>query len=187
MPLRLPPTASVLYLSVLDYPVGLADRRAEPDDHSGAEEALGRTEAVEVSDRSTPNELDLVRDDGRAYDAVVAGVFVRASSGSGRLDLAPAVVRLLQDLARATARRGQPMVAVFFGSPYVAASVPDVPAMLLTYDFSDLAEASAVRALAGEIPIGGELPIAIPGLFPVGHGLTRCAERPEFRIPRLLC
>ena len=32
------------------------------------------------------------------------------------------------------------MVAVFFGNPYAAAGVPDVPAMLLTYDFSDLAE-----------------------------------------------
>jgi beta-N-acetylhexosaminidase len=65
------------------------------------------------------------------------------------------------------------MAAVFFGSPYVAASVPEVPAMLLTYDFSDLAEESAVRALAGETPIGGTLPITLPGLFPAGHGLKR--------------
>jgi beta-N-acetylhexosaminidase len=79
----------------------------------------------------------------------------------------------LQDLSRGSTRRGQPMAAVFFGSPYAAASVPEVPAMLLTYDLSDLAEASAVRALAGEIPIGGHLPITLPGLFPVGHGLAR--------------
>ena len=65
------------------------------------------------------------------------------------------------------------MATVFFGSPYVAASVPEIPAMLLTYDFSDLAESSAVRALAGEIPVAGRLPISIPGLFPAGHGLTR--------------
>ena len=37
----------------------------------------------------------------------------------------------------------------------------------------DLAESSAVAALAGEAPIVGTLPIAMPGLFPVGHGLTR--------------
>jgi beta-N-acetylhexosaminidase len=107
------------------------------------------------------------------YDAVIAGVFVRAASGSGRLDLAPGVVRLLQDLGRASVRRSQPMAAVFFGSPYVAATVPEIPAMLLTYDFSDLAESSAVGALAGEAPIGGKLPISLPGLFPAGHGLTR--------------
>jgi beta-N-acetylhexosaminidase len=128
---------------------------------------------VEVSDRSTPNELELVRTMAARYDAVIVGVFVRAASGSGRLDLAPGVIRLLQDLARGSARRSQPMAAVFFGNPYVAASLPDMPAMLLTYDLSDLAESSAVRALAGEAPITGRLPISLPGLFPAGHGLTR--------------
>ena len=51
--------------------------------------------------------------------------------------------------------------------------LPELPAMLLTYDFYDRAEALAVRAVAGEAPIGGKLPIALPGLFLVGHGLTR--------------
>lgn len=173
VPLKLAPDSSILYLSVLDYPAGW--RIAAPSRTLIPElkKRWPATDAVEVSDRSTPNELDLVRTLAAKYDAVVAGVFVRASSGSGRLDLAPPVIRLLQDVARATSRRGQPMTAVLFGSPYVAASLQDVPAMLLTYDFSDLAEASAVAALAGEIPIGGRLPISIPGLWPLGHGLTR--------------
>jgi beta-glucosidase-like glycosyl hydrolase len=173
VPLRLPPGSSVLYLSVLDYPSGW--RIAAPS-RTIIPELRRRwpgTEAVEVSDRSTPNELDLVRAMAGRFDAIVAGVFVRVSSGTGRVDLAAPVTRLLQDLARAAARRSQPMAAVFFGSPYAAASVSDVPAALLTYDLSDLAEASAVRALAGEIPIAGRLPVALPGLFPVGHGLTR--------------
>jgi beta-N-acetylhexosaminidase len=173
LPLRLPPAGSVLYLSVLDYTSGW--RIAAPSRTMIPElkKRWAGSEAVEVSDRSTSNELDLVRAMAARYDAVVAGVFVRASSGSGRLDLAPGIVRLLQDLGRGAARRGQPMAAVFFGNPYAAASVPDVPAMLLAFDFSDLAESSAVAALAGEVPIGGRLPIALPGLFPVGHGLTR--------------
>jgi beta-glucosidase-like glycosyl hydrolase len=173
VPFRLPAAASVLYLSVLDYPSGW--RIAAPSRTLIPElkKRWPATEAVEVSDRSTPNELDLVRAMASKYDAVVAGVFVRVSSGSGRMDLAAPVVRLLQDLARGAGRRGQPMAGLFFGSPYTVASMPEVPAMLVAYDFSDLAEASAVRALAGEIPIGGRLPIAIPGLFPVGHGLPR--------------
>jgi len=32
-----------------------------------------------------------------------------------------------------------------------------------------------VRALAGEAAITGRLPIALPGSFPVGHGLERAA------------
>jgi beta-N-acetylhexosaminidase len=173
VPLRLPRGSSVLYLSMLDYPSGW--RIAAPS-RTMIPELKSRwaaTDAVEVSDRSTPNELDLVRAMASKYDAVIAGVFVRALSGSGRSDLAPPMVRLLQDLARATIKRGQPMAAVFFGNPYVPANVPDLPVMLLTYDLSDLAESSAVRALAGEVAIGGRLPISIPGLFAAGHGLTR--------------
>jgi len=48
--------------------------------------------------------------------------------------------------------------------------------MLLTYDFSDYAEQSAVKALAGEIPIIGKLPISLPGLFELRHGLRRHAN-----------
>ena len=64
-------------------------------------------------------------------------------------------------------------MAVFFGNPYTPMFVPEIPSMMLTYDFSDYAETSAVKALAGEIAIGGKLPIALPGLFPIGHGLAR--------------
>lgn len=173
VPLPTPRTGSVLYLSVLDYPSGW--RIAAPS-RTMIPELRARwaaTESFEISDRTTPSELDMVRALAAKYDAVVAGIFVRASSGSGRLDLAPQVEQFLKDLARATERRRQPFVSVLFGNPYTAMGIPEVPAMLLTYDFSDGAERAAVRALAGEIAIGGKLPIALPGLYPLGHGLTR--------------
>ncbi len=172
MPLQLPRDASVLYLSVLDYP---SNWRTAAPSRTMIPELRARwpdVEAVEISDRSTPNELALVQAMAPRFDAVILGVFVRAASASG-LDLAPSVVRALQVLTRQAAARSQPLVGVFFGSPYAAPSVSDLPAMLLTYDFSDHAERAAVRALAGEAAIGGKLPVSLPGLFPVGHGLTR--------------
>jgi beta-glucosidase-like glycosyl hydrolase len=173
VPLKVAPSGSILYLSVLDYPrnwrIAAPSRALIP----ALRARWNDVQSVEVSDVTTPNELALIRAMATRFDAIVAGIFVRASSGSGRLDLAPPVAALLQDLARSSARRNQPIVAAFFGNPYVPMSVPDLPAMLLTYDFSDAAEESAVRAIAGEIAIGGRLPIALPGMFPVGHGLTR--------------
>jgi beta-N-acetylhexosaminidase len=173
IPLKLSPGASVLYLSVLDYPRGWRIAAPSRAIIPALRERWPNLQAVEVSDASTPNELALVRAMASRFDAIVAGIFVRASSGTDRLDLAPAVVDLLQDLARISARGNQPYVAASFGSPYVAMAIPNVPALLLTYDFSDAAEHAAVRALAGEIPIRGTLPIALPGLFPLRHGLTR--------------
>jgi beta-N-acetylhexosaminidase len=173
VPLKLPPSSSLLFLSVLDYPRGW--RIAAPSRVllPALRERWTDVQAVEVSDATTPNELALIRAMASRFDAIVAGIFVRVSSGTNRLDLAPPVVTLLQDLSRSSARRNQPFVSAFFGSPYVPLTVPELPAMLLTYDLSDVAEESAVRAIAGEIPIGGKLPIALPGMFAVGHGLIR--------------
>jgi len=175
VPLTTPRTGRVLYLSVLDYPSGW--RIAAPS-RAVIPELKARwpaTEAVEISDQTSPAEIELVRAMAGSYDAIVAGVFLRASSGSGRLDLAPQVIALMKDLSRAAERRSQPFVAAFFGNPYAPMFIPEIPAMLLTYDFSDYAEQSAVRAIAGEIAINGKLPIALPGLFPLGHGIQRGA------------
>ncbi len=173
VPLQVPREANVLYLSVLDYPsgwaIGAPSRTFAPE----LRKRWPKVTAVELSDRSTQSELDLLRATAPRYDAIVVSVFVRAASSSGRMDLAPPVTRLLQDLARGSAARQVPMVATLFGNPYVASVLSDLPAVMLTYDFYDRAEMSAVKALAGEAPIGGRLPIALPGLFPVGHGLER--------------
>jgi beta-N-acetylhexosaminidase len=173
VPLRVPREASVLYLSVLDYPGGWSIAAPSRTMAPMLKERWPNFTAIELSDRSTSAELDLVRATAPHYDAVVVSVFVRAASGSGRQDLAPALAQLLTDLARATSRTPRPLVTVLFGNPYVALALPTLPAVMLTYDFYDLAEASAVRALAGEAPIGGHLPIALPGMFDVGFGLVR--------------
>jgi beta-N-acetylhexosaminidase len=173
VPLRVPRDASVLYLSMLDYPSGW--RIAAPSRTFIPElrKHWPSVTSIELSDRSTSSELDLVRATAVRYDAIVVSVFVRTASGSGRQDLAPPLVRLLGDLARLTASTPKPLVTTFFGNPYVVTAVPTLPAVLLTYDFYDLAEASAVRALAGEAPITGRLPIALPGLFDAGWGIVR--------------
>ena len=132
-----------------------------------------------VLDDATQRHLELVRTMAPRFDAIVAGVFVRAASASGRLDLTPPLAVLLTQIGAATKERSQPFVAVLFGNPYTAMTLRDLPAVLVTYDFYDRAERSAVRALAGEAPIGGRLPIALPELFPVGHGLDRAAAAPE--------
>ncbi len=173
VPLTIPRDAPVLYLSVLDYPSGW--RIASPSRTFIPElkKHWPQVTAIELSDRTAPADLEMVRAIAPRYSAIVASVFVRASSASGRLDLAPELARLLHDLARATERSATPLVTILFGNPYTASLVPELPTMLLTYDIYDLPERAAVAAIAGEAPIHGRLPIALPGLFPVGHGMDR--------------
>jgi len=173
VPLKLPRDARVLYLSVLDYPAGWRIAAPSRTFIPELQKRWPNVTAIELSDRSTASEIQLVRAMAPRYDAIVAGIFVRTASYSGRMDLAPPLTRLLQDLATATEVSKQPLVAAFFGNPYVTTFLPELPAMLVTYDYYDLAEASAVRALTGEAPITGRLPIALPGLAQVGEGISR--------------
>jgi beta-N-acetylhexosaminidase len=178
VPLRLAKESSVLYLSVLDYPSGW--RIAAPSRTFIPElrKRWPNVTSIELSDRTTPSEIELVRSMAPRYDAIVASVFVRTAAFSGRMDLAPGLTRLLQDIARSTEKSGRPFITTFFGSPYVPMFLPDLPAMLLTFDYYDRAEASAVRAIAGDAAIGGRLPITLPGLFEEGSGLTRPGPAP---------
>ena len=173
VPLRTPRDGSILYLSVLDYPsgwgVGAPSRIVIPE----LRERWAHVTAVEVSDRTPLSGVELVRETAGRYDAVVAGVFVRTASFSGRMDLADTIVTFLAELAGEAAERGQPFVVVFFGNPYAATALPELPSMILTYDYRGLSEMSAVRAIAGEIPIRGRLPVTLGDEFPAGHGLTR--------------
>ncbi len=173
VPLKVARDGAILYLSVLDYPGGW--RIATPS-RTFIPELRRRwpnVTSIEVSDRTSPSELELVRAMVPRFDAVVAAVFVRAASGSGRIDLAQPVQALLQ----AIARQKRPFVTAFFGNPYAAAYMPQLPSVLLTYDFYDRAERSAVRAIAGEAAIGGRLPIVLPGVAALGAGLDREAVR----------
>jgi beta-N-acetylhexosaminidase len=177
VPLRVARDAPILYLSVLDYPSGWQIAAPSRTFIPELRKRWANVTSIEVSDRTPLSELDLVRAVAPRYSAVVASVFVRSTSGSGRLDLGAELVRLLRDLGRASDRSSQPFVTAFFGNPYTASFVPELPAMLLTYDFYDPAERAAVRAIAGEAGIGGRLPITLSPQFKAGYGLDRSATR----------
>jgi len=174
MPLSVPRETPILYLSVVDYPSGWQIAAPSRTFIPELKKRWPQVTAIEVSDHTPLADLDLVRALAPRYGAIVASVFVRATSGSGRLDLAEPLVRLLRDLGR-TSRAGAPLITTFFGNPYVAAALPELPVVMLTYDFYDQAEAAAVRAIAGESAIGGKLPIALSSALPAGFGIDRAA------------
>jgi len=173
VPLTLPRDAPILYLSILDYPSGWQIAAPSRTFIPELKKRWPNVTSIELSDHTPMSELDLVRAVAPRYSAVVASVFVRSTSGSGRLDLVPELVRALRDLTRITERGNIPFVTTFFGNPYTASFVPELPATLLTYDFYDQTERAAVRAIAGETPIGGRLPITLSPQLKVGHGLDR--------------
>ncbi len=176
VPLRLPQGARVLLLSVVDYASGWREgapgRVLIPELRKRFPGAM----AIEVSDRTTAAELELVRALAKNADAVVAATYSRTAAYSGRIGLQPAQQSLLESLARDAGTR--PIVVVALGSPFVGELGGKLQVLLVTYELGDAPEAAAVRAICGEAPIGGRLPVSLPGLFPAGHGLDRAVLPP---------
>jgi beta-N-acetylhexosaminidase len=175
VPLRLPQGARLVLLSVVDYASGWREGAPGRVLIPELRKRFPGLTAVEVTDRTTADEIELVKALAKGADAVVAATFVRAASASGRLGLAPSQLSLLEGLGRDTTR---PFVVVALGSPFVGEAGARWPALLVTYELGDAPEAAAARALCGEADVAGRLPVSLPGLFAAGHGLDRAAVLP---------
>ena len=100
-------------------------------------------------------------------DAVVIGIFVRVTSGKGTVDLSPQQTELLKKIAAGS----KPLILVVFGSPYLLVSLPDLPSYIATFEYCPDAEKAAIKAIFGEIPFRGRLPVSLGSNFPVGFGI----------------
>jgi len=113
--------------------------------------------------------LDAAFAGAAAADTVVLALFSRLSDRKGSVDLETRHIDLVRRLCALP--DGPRVVALSFGSPYFLRHIPEVDAYLCLYKNAPETQALAVRALTGDLDIAGRLPVSIPGLYPVGHGL----------------
>jgi beta-N-acetylhexosaminidase len=62
------------------------------------------------------------------------------------------------------------------GNPYVIQDFPGIQNYVCAFSNATVSETAAVKAIFGEIPIGGHLPVTIPGIASRGEGLERPAR-----------
>jgi beta-N-acetylhexosaminidase len=93
------------------------------------------------------------------YDVTLLALFVRVSDRKGNVDV-PAEQ---QALAEQVYKSGKPVITLGFGSPYLIERFPQAGTWLATFGISDVAQISIARALFGQIPVRGHLPVTIPG------------------------
>jgi beta-N-acetylhexosaminidase len=108
------------------------------------------------------------------YEVPVAGKIMKGANGlTNSVGLSDASAALLQKLLDHAA--GKTVVAAM-GNPYLAQDFPAVQNYLCTFSNATVSEVSAVKALFGEIPIRGHLPVSIPNIAPRGAGVERPAQ-----------
>jgi beta-N-acetylhexosaminidase len=73
-------------------------------------------------------------------------------------------------------------VVLAMGNPYVVQDFPAIENYVCAFSNVTVSEIAAVKAIFGEIPISGHLPVTIPGIASRGEGLERPA-RPSSAPP----
>jgi len=114
-------------------------------------------------------------------DNTVIAAFASVAGGRGSVGLSPGFAKLLDTLIAS----GKPVTLVALGDPYLLSAFPKVAAYLTTYSTVAPAEIAAVKALYGEIPIRGHLPVTIPNVAKYGDGiqLPAVAQPPPQAAP----
>jgi beta-N-acetylhexosaminidase len=72
---------------------------------------------------------------------------------------------------------GAKTTVVAVGNPYVAKDFPEVQNYLCTFSATSVSEISAAKALFGEIPLRGHLPVTIPGIASRGAAIGDVAAK----------
>jgi beta-N-acetylhexosaminidase len=116
-----------------------------------------------------------------AAEHVVAAVYVIPTAGgviaaAGGLKNSVGMADASATLLNAILEHAGPRTAVLaMGNPYLAQDFPAVQNYLCTFSNATVSEVAAVKALFGEIPTHGHLPVTIPGIASRGAGLERPA------------
>jgi len=107
--------------------------------------------------------------------SVVAAVYATPTPGSTKntTAVADATGTLLSEVLDHAAGK---TAVVALGNPYVVADFPKIDNYLCTFSNETVSELSAVKALFGEIPIRGHLPVSIPNVAQRGAGIERQAQ-----------
>jgi beta-N-acetylhexosaminidase len=93
------------------------------------------------------------------YDTIVVGT-INAAEGSGQAALVQALLAT-----------GRPVVAIALRVPYDLSAYPAAPTYACAYSILPPSMDAMARALVGRAAFGGRLPVALPGLYPLGHCL----------------
>ena len=105
------------------------------------------------------------------YVIPTAGKVANAQNGmKNSVGLADATGSLLQKILDHAANR---TVVLAMGNPYLAKDFPSIQNYVCAFSNATVSELSAVKALFGEIPIRGHLPVSIPNVAQRGAGIER--------------
>jgi beta-N-acetylhexosaminidase len=161
----------------------LAEGRTSVEGMAMAAELRKRVPGVKMIMLDTTTSEDDVRKAEEANatcETNVVAAFLAVAAYRGNTALAgnfPALVTRLLDSKK-------PLVLIAMGNPYLMRNYPEVSAYMTTYSTVPPSEIAALKALLGEIPINGKLPVTIPNFAKLGDGISSPALQKKLATPK---
>ena len=128
---------------------------------------------LRIGPRAAAAEHEAALAEAQKAERVVVAAFVKRAASKGTVALPEAQAELVRKLIATK----KPLAVVAFAGPYLIRQFEDAPAYMVAYAIEEVAQAAAARALFGETPVTGRLPVTVPGLFALGAGLRLEARR----------
>jgi beta-N-acetylhexosaminidase len=97
-------------------------------------------------------------------DVVIVGSYVAQSWDASTLNAPGSVVSFIQRLHRP--------IVVALGNPYFLQQIPWTTSYVVAWGGYPVSQQAAARAVLGQVPVVGKLPISIPPYAPYGAGLS---------------
>ena len=161
------PEQSVLLLTVTDDPSPAGERGWALV--SEFRRWHGKTIHFKVTADVALTQRHLIQELAQRVDYLVVGAYVRIAAYKGSIELSHDQIELLTSLCSVD----RPFAFIAFGSPYLLSFLPQLPTYILTYEDYPGAELAAVKTILGQVPFQGKLPITLPELYPIGHGIIK--------------
>ncbi len=132
-----------------------------------------KSQIVTVDASMNAAALAAMMGDTSKCSAIVVAAFSTVAAYRGTVGLGGELTPFVAKLTEGPA----PVVIVAMGNPYLLSAFPKTAAYLAAFSSTGPSEVSAVKALFGEIAIGGHMPVTIPGFSKYGDGIQMAGGR----------
>ncbi|HEX3685158.1 MAG TPA: glycoside hydrolase family 3 N-terminal domain-containing protein [Bryobacteraceae bacterium] len=113
------------------------------------------------------NVLSFIAIEASHCKQIYVAAFVTVAANRGSVALEGGLNTFMNTIVHSSV----PVALIALGNPYLLRDFPDVSAYLATFSTASTSETAAARAMLGEIPITGRMPVSIPGLAKLGTGM----------------
>jgi beta-N-acetylhexosaminidase len=111
--------------------------------------------------------LAAIASDASTCKQIYVAAFVTVAAYRGTVGLQGGLNSFMNKLVHSPV----PVALISLGNPYLLRDFPEVRSYAATFSTSTTSEIAAAKAILGEIPISGKMPVSIPGLAKIGDGL----------------